>query len=340
MRGIATLLALLLSVGVLHGKVTLRFSTWHPPASREVRTVWIPMLEKLKEMSKGEIDYQLFAGGALGKGPEHYDIVRDGLSDMGYFTATWTPGRFPLSDVLSLPAWFDGKDISTEVGNAVYRRVLWREFPDVEVMELNPCIQSFFWTKHPIRSLGELEGMRIRTPGGMQTRVIKALGAEPVFMPLGDVYLALEMGTIDGVVTCPPLVLAYKLYEVADNCLLVTMGCVTEGVVANKSFWASLPDDLKALIRQVASNPYRATGGLTRAVYAQMIEELEGKGVRFHRLPEGEVPLWKERVQGVTREWVRELEAKGLPAGEAVRAFAEECRKRGIECVACPPELR
>lgn len=333
-------LAILFLAGATEAKVRIRFSTWHPPASREVQTVWIPLLEKLKEMSGGEIDYQLFAGGALGKGPEHYDIVRDGLSDMGYFTATWTPGRFPLSDVLSLPAWFDGKDMSTDVGNAVYKKILYREFPDVEVMELNPCIQSFFWTKKPLRSLAEVKGLRIRTPGGMQTRVIKALGAEPVFMPLGDVYLALEMGTIDGVVTCPPNVLAYKLYEVAGNCLQVTMGCVTEGLVANKAFWKSLPEDLKALIYRLASNPYRATGGLTRDAYRQMIGELETKGVRFYQLPEGEWPSWRQRVQEVTKEWIRELEAKGLPAKEAVRAFSEECRKRGIECVACPPELR
>ena len=49
------------------------------------------------------------AGAALGKGPEHFDIVAKGLSDMGYFTATWTPGRFPLTDVLSLAVWVDGK---------------------------------------------------------------------------------------------------------------------------------------------------------------------------------------------------------------------------------------
>ena len=64
----------------------------------------------------------MFAGGALGKGPEHFNIVANGLSDMGYFTATWTPGRFPLTDVLSLATWVDGKDIATEIGNAMYKR--------------------------------------------------------------------------------------------------------------------------------------------------------------------------------------------------------------------------
>ena len=73
----------------------LKFSTWHPPNSREVKTVFIPMLEELKKRSNGRITYTMYAGGALGAGPDHYDIVKDGLSDMGYFTATWTPGTFP-----------------------------------------------------------------------------------------------------------------------------------------------------------------------------------------------------------------------------------------------------
>ena len=96
-------------------KMNIKFSTWHPPVGREVKTVFTPMLEKLKAESNDRIGYTMYAGGALGKGPEHYDIVKKGLSDMGYFTATWTPGRFPLSDVLSLASAVDGKDVAQAV---------------------------------------------------------------------------------------------------------------------------------------------------------------------------------------------------------------------------------
>lgn len=322
------------------GKIHIKFSTWHPPASREVKTVWIPMLEELKRRSNGRITYTLYAGGALGKGPEHYDIVKDGLSDMGYFTATWTPGRFPLTDVLSLPAWVDGKDLAADIGNAVYERILYREFPDVKVLELNGCIQAFFWTRKPIRKLEDLRGLRIRTPGGMQTRAIRALGAEPVFMPLGDVYLAMETGAIDGLVTCPPLVLAFKLYEVAKYGLILTMGCVSEGVIMNLKSWQRTPPDLREIIMQVCHNPYRTTGGLTREVYKQMIREIAEKGVKLYRLSDQETKRCYARFRQMTRQWVAELEAKGLPAKEAVKAFAEECAKRGVECVACPPEWK
>ncbi len=219
--------------------------------SREVKTVWIPMMDKVKEKSGGKIDYTMYAGAALGKGPEHFDIVAKGLSDLGYFTATWTPGRFPLTDVLSLAVWVDGKDIAADIGNAVYQRVLKDEFKDVKVLELNGCIQSFIWTKKPVQKMEDLKGMKLRSPGGHQTNYIKALGAEPIFMPLGDVYMAIETGTVDGIVTCPPLVVAFKLFEVAKYGALVTLGCVSEGTVMNLNVWNKLPEDQKKLIEEL-----------------------------------------------------------------------------------------
>jgi len=319
-------------------KLHLKFSTWHPPASREVTTVWIPMLEELKKRSDGRITYTMYAGGALGKGPEHFDIVRKGLSDMGYFTATWTPGRFPLTDVLSLATWVDGKELATSIGNEMHDKLLSKEFEDVKVLELNGCIQAFIWTTKPVRTLEDLKGLKLRSPGGMQTMYIKALGAEPVFMPLGDVYMAMDTGTIDGLVTCPPLVLAFKLYEVAKHGVKATFGCVSEGVVMNKKVWEKTPPDLQKIILEVCSNPFATTHGLSKKTYAEMMEELKAKGVQIYDLPKDEESKWFERFQGATKEWVADLEKKGLPAKEAVILFGQAASKHGTTSVAIPPE--
>jgi len=64
-------------------KMSINFSTWHLHDSPEVQTVWIPVLQALEEKSGGRISWTLFDGGALGPGPEHYDLVASGRSDMG-----------------------------------------------------------------------------------------------------------------------------------------------------------------------------------------------------------------------------------------------------------------
>jgi len=326
---------------VAYGQTTnLRFSTWHAPLGYEVKTVWEPMLEELKKRSKGRIASTMYAGAALGKAQEHYEIVAKGLSDMGYFTATYTPGRFPLTDVLSLAAWVDGKDIATDIGNAMYKRILHQEFSGVKMIELNGCIQAFLWTKKPVRSLEDVKGLRIRTPGGHQTHYIKALGAEPMFMVIGDVYMAMETGTIDGIVTCPPLVLSFKLHEVAKHGVVTTFGCVSEGVIMNQESWKKTPEELKPVVDDVCHNPFHTAGGLTREIYKKMMKEITDKKVELYNLPPKEAERWYDRFREVTRKWVEDLEAKKLPAKEVVKMYNEECEKRGVKVVAFPPEWK
>lgn len=344
--GTGVVVAGLLTVAVLgaglaraaESTMNIKFSTWHPPASREVKTVWIPMLEELKKRSNGRITYTLFAGGALGSGPEHYDIVKNGLSDMGYFTATWTPGRFPLSDVLSLATWTEGKEISTDIGNQMRDKILHKEFEGVKVLELNGCIQAFLWTRKPVKTLEDVQGLKIRSPGGHQTNYIKSLGAEPVFMPLGDVYLSLETGTIDGLVTCTPLVLAFKLHEVVEHGVVATFGCVTEGVIMNQKSWQNTPEDLKPIVEAVVGNPFNTTHGLNRDVYKQMIQEIKDEGVTLYELPAEEQARWSAKFQEETRKWVADLEAKDLAAKDAVVMYNRIAEESGSKCEAFPKE--
>src|SRR4030043_503473 len=168
------------------------------------------------------------------------------------------------------------------------------------------------WTKKPVKTLEDVKGLKIRTPGGHQTNYIKSLGAEPIFMPLGDVYLAMETGTIDGIVTCPPMVLSFKLYEVAKHAVVTTFGCVSEGVILNGESWKKTPDDVKPVIDDVCHNPFQTTGGLTRDVYKKMIQEVTEKKVQLYNLPANEAERWHERFREVTRKGVEDLEAKGM----------------------------
>ncbi len=185
---------------------------------------------------------------------------------------------------------------------------------------------------------GRPQRKKIRSPGGMQTAYLKALGAEPVFMPLGDVYMAMDTGTIDGLVTCPPLVLAFKLHEVAKHGVKATFGCVSEGVVMNKKTWDKTPPDLQKIIMDVAGNPFATTHGLDKKTYAKMMTEITGKGVTILDLPKEEEAKWFKEFQNATKAWAAEMEKQGLPGKEAVILFCEIADKNGTKCVAFPPE--
>lgn len=319
------------------GKADIKFSTWHVPASAECTTVWEPMLKELEARSNGRITTTTYFGGALGPGPDHFDIVADGLSDMGYFTATWTPGRFPLSDVLSMPVFVGGKEVAVDIGNAMYEKILHQEFQDVKMLNLNGCIQAYFWTTKPVRTLEDVKGLRMRSPGGLQTYMIQALGAEPVFMPLGDVYLSMETGVIDGIVTCPQLYYAFKLYEVANHAVVASFGCVTEGVAMNLDSWNKMPDDLKAIVEEVVTNPFRLTGGLGVEAIDDIMNKLAAAGVNFYELPAAEADRWNSIfADEVVVKWVEQMEAKGMPGKEVLLMYKAELDKHGVAFPAFP----
>lgn len=321
--------------------VTVRFSTWHPPGGRDVETVWKPMLAEIEERSNGRIEALDYFGGTLGAADEHFDIVADGMSDFGLFTATFTPGRFPLTDVLSMPVQVLGKDIAADIGYEMYEQILFQDFPDnVEVLQLNGCVSAFIWTVDLVEGIDDLAGKRIRSPGGLQTLMIESMGAVPVFMPLGDVYLALETGDIDGILTCPQLFQGFKLQEVAHYAIVGDFGCVSEGVAMNKSSMEQIPDDLMQIIRDVVKNPFRAVGGLTEEVIHDCIQDLEVEGVEIREFSDDDLEMLFERfADDVVVAWVERLEAQGLPAKETLLRYkAVIDRTDGAEFRAFPEE--
>lgn len=313
----------------------IRFSTWHVPAGADVQKLWIPMLEEMKKRSKGRLTYTMYAGGALGKGPEHYDIVKTGLSDMGYATLSWTPGRFPLTDVLSSPVVCPSKAKAAAAGKVMYDKVLKSEFKGVNVLHINNCVMAHLWTTKKVKSLEDIKGMKIRSPGGLQTRAIEALGATPVFMPLGDVYLSMETGVIDGVVTCPALVKAFKLYEVAKFGVPTSFGCVSEGLFVNERFFKKLPDDLKAIVKEVGADAYKVAGIFDAHWYDHTMEDI-GEKVEIEALSSQEQTRWDEAFSGMLVKWAEGLEAKGLMAKKALTQFKDELDKVGVSFKSCP----
>ena len=108
----------------------------------------------------------------------------------------------------------------------------------------------------------------------------------------------------------------------------------------NKKSWERTPDDLKVIIEEVVGNPFRSTGGLNQAVYKTMMKEIAAKGVEMHKMAPDQAGLWFDKFQDVTKKWVADMEAKGLPAKEIVMMYDRAATDAGVTCVAMPPEWR
>src|SRR5208337_3769644 len=130
------------------------------------------------------------------------DCALQGVSETAYFIPSYTAGRFPLTTVMELPIGVPSAKVGTQVIWELYEKYLKSEYAGVKLLSLWTIQPAhIFTTKKPIRTLGDLKGLRIRSPGPLQTITLREFGASPISMPASDLYDALQRGMVDGMLT-------------------------------------------------------------------------------------------------------------------------------------------
>ena len=194
------LFAALLSFGAAQ-EITLRAADNQPedyPTVVGLRA----MADYLSENSDGRIQMEVFAGGQLGDERSTIEQTQLGVIDI-VRTSTSPVGEFyaPMG-VYSLPYIFRSEDHFVNVLQGEVGEELLAGLEEADLIGLayyDSGSRNFYTTDTPIRSVEDLQGLRIRT---QQSQVVldmmELLGAEPVPMAFGEVYSSLQTGVIDG----------------------------------------------------------------------------------------------------------------------------------------------
>lgn len=230
------------------------FTSIHSTTAR-----WFETKKKeVAEKSGGRLKIEVFYGSAMGPMPRHYDMARTGVADMSFFQHGVTRGRFPLIELTHAPYLFpDGAkgalvaaktaaDMKDEYFAAQHKgtRSIWTVF--------NRPSGVYDGSK-PIRSLADLKGRRYRAPTPTDVAMLKALGALPIGMPATHMAENLQKGTIDGVVTDPMGIFAFKLGGMVKYYTPMFVSVISFGLVINPKAYDALPKDLKALVDDLGS---------------------------------------------------------------------------------------
>jgi TRAP-type C4-dicarboxylate transport system substrate-binding protein len=302
-------------------EIVLKFATGFSPKHTMQTKVFEPWAEKLNKMTNGKVKVTFFPGGALGKTPDHYDLAEKGITDISYTLQDYTPGRFPLTSVFELPFMISSATQTSVAMWKVYEQFpeFQKEYRKVKVLALF-CHPSggFNTVKKPVKTIGDLKGMKFRTASPHVTEALKIFGAVPVNMPVTETYTALERGVIEGTVLPWEGNFVFKLAELLKYGTETEFYTMSMMVVMNKRKYESLPDDVKKAID--------ATTGLVMSqeagkVYDDTNTPMKNlcmkKGMEVLRLPAEE----KKKLQALTMplrdKWVKEMEAKGI-AGKAI----------------------
>lgn len=189
------------------------YSPTHPFSRADQR--WIEFVEA---ESGGQLLIRASWSGALLSAEHSLIELRHGVVDIGLITPIYVKGGVHL--VRAQSGFYSGvRTIEQQV--ALYRCLAAghpqfdREMEGLEILAVQGgSLPGIISNERPVESLEDLRGMRIRVPAEL-LNVMRDLGADPVNMPMGDVYSALAKGIIDGVVAPTDTFRALHLAEVA-----------------------------------------------------------------------------------------------------------------------------
>jgi hypothetical protein len=159
----------------------------------------------------------------------------------------------------------------------------------------------FLYTQKSISKIEDLKGMKIRVPP-LTRFFITAIGAEPVTLPPGDIYLALERGTVDGF-TWPYFdgFTNFGWQEVSK--FLVAHPLYRDGtaVIINLAKWKSLPDDAKQILNKAAADTQQWARGWVSAHQAGQLAKMKAAGMKVVELSPAEAKRWEDTSRACSR---------------------------------------
>ena len=178
-------------------------STWTPA----INLHWgdKAMIKYLGEITDGRFEIKWFPSGSLMKAFEYFDACSKGVVEaVGDWPNYWV-GKDPAFDFLgSMPYGFTNMDYMVWYyqfgGEALYNEAYGKFGMKYFNLGVTTSESGFRTTAKtgPIKTLADYKGKKLRTPARATIEILKELGGAPVKMPGGEIYLAVERGTLDG----------------------------------------------------------------------------------------------------------------------------------------------
>lgn len=308
------------------GGVTLTYATQYSPSHPFSRAdaAWIAFVE---QRSEGRLRIRPYWSGGLLSADSSIVEIRHGLADIGLITPIYTRGGVHAQ---RMQTGFYGGVRTMQDQLDVYAclveefPVLRQELDGLHVLAVQAGNFPGILTRdRPVRALDDLRGMRIRAPAEI-VPVLRALGADPVSMPMGEVYSALAKNIIDGVIAPTDTFQSLHFSEVARY---YTEARFSRGAyparAMGRDVWERLPADLQAVLTE-------ATGVWELAIMDELtVAETQGaafgrdQGIEFVPFDEDE----QAELDRIYNEWAARSVEQLLslePAADGIFERAQE----------------
>ncbi len=209
----------------------------------------------IEEMSGGRIKIKIFSAGEMVGAFEVFDTVSQGNAELGHAGAFFWTGKIPAASFFSsVPFGLTANEMNAWMyygGGLELWEEAYKPFGLIPNPAGNSGVQMGGWFNKEINSVADLKGLKMRIPG-IGGEVLKRAGGLPITLPGGDIFPALQTGTIDASEWVGPYSdLALGLHKVAKYYYgpgWHEPGAIIECIINEKAF-NKLPIDLQSIVR-------------------------------------------------------------------------------------------
>lgn len=195
-------------------------------------------------------EVEMHVGGTGFAAPKKlYSQLARGVTDISVMPLAYTPGRFPMSEIIGLPFVAKNNYSATTAANTLLDEYLSEEFADTIPLAVMAIPNYQIHLKDPVEDLTTgLQGLRIRATGKVLSDTLRGLGADVVGMPIFQVYENMQKGVMDGYVLPNVPLAAFKLHEVSDYHIQVDIAVPVLYMGLSKKFYDGLSDEQRATV--------------------------------------------------------------------------------------------
>lgn len=298
--------------------IILKYSSfdYEQAAFGQGQDLFLKMIEE-----KTNIKFERYWGGSLLGTKDSLTGTGVGVSDFSLVSTAYEPSAFPLSRINELPTLqktpFIGGMVMLDITNnlpAVQNE--WTR-ANLKVLTCAPIPSFVFMTKPPVSSIADLKGLKIRA-GGQAAITAERLGATPVTSVPSEAYEAMERGVIDGCLWDLGVYDGYGLTPATKYVFMLPTGGYAITMSMNLDKWNSLPEKYKRIIEEIAPEHIRKFQDIVLADNERVLKKMKDMGVIINYPSDEDVAYLEIIAKEYWKEWVADLEKKGLPGQEVL----------------------
>lgn len=285
---LACLACLGLGVGPVQAQTVVRLGSLFPVTNFD-SVANVKLAEMIAQKTGGKLKVELFPASQLGSETEQTEQVRSGALQFHISGGSFQQ-YVPEAQIIGLPGLWKNHDhvfrvMTSDVGKQILEMAE-KKNVGIRILAFVTTGERYFYgRKRAFEQTGDFAGIKIRVDTMPASAAIwRTLRANPVPMPLTEVYSALQTGVIDAAEYPPCVALSAKTYEQAKHITTTAHQLTLLALQVNQKWYDGLPADLRGQIKAAVDEWLPIRYQMAKEAEVGCIAKMKEQGAEVHAL--------------------------------------------------------